>query len=97
MADEVDLGFNSDALRAIYVHEFRSNALELDGGWLHHTDNGNVLHVGLNLSDSRRAARKTSSPGSAAGSSGTTATSKQDGFSCRSAGSCSTRRRESTG
>jgi hypothetical protein len=51
MADEVDLGFNSDALRAIYLHEFRSNALELDGGWLHHSDNGNVLHVGLNLSD----------------------------------------------
>ena len=50
-ADEVDLGFNSDALRVVYIHEFRNNNLELDGGWLHHTDNGNVLHVGLNLSD----------------------------------------------
>lgn len=50
-ADEVDLGFNADALRVVYVHEFRNNNLELDGGWLHHTDNGNVLHVGLNLAD----------------------------------------------
>lgn len=50
-ADEVDLGFNSDALRVVYIHEFKSNALEIDGGWLHHTDNGNVVHVGLNLSD----------------------------------------------
>ena len=28
-ADELDLGFNSDALRLVYVHEFRNNSLEL--------------------------------------------------------------------
>lgn len=50
-ADEVDLGFNADALRLVYVHDFKSNDLLLDGGWMHHTDNGDVLHVGLNLSD----------------------------------------------
>lgn len=51
VADEVDLGFNADALRLVYLHEFQSNKLQLDGGWLHHSDNGDVLHVGLNLAD----------------------------------------------
>jgi len=50
-ADEVDFGLNSDAFRLMYIHEFQNNALELDGGWLYNTDTGNVLHVGLNLSD----------------------------------------------
>ncbi|MFQ5634196.1 MAG: YfaZ family outer membrane protein [Gammaproteobacteria bacterium] len=50
-AEEIDLGFNADALRIAYVHEFQRNALELDGGWLHHSDKGDVVHVGLNLSD----------------------------------------------
>jgi len=50
-ADEVDLGFNADALRLVYTHPFKSNDLQLDGGWLHHTDHGDVLHIGLNLSD----------------------------------------------
>jgi hypothetical protein len=51
VADVVDLGFNSDAARLQYVHDLRSNSLKLDGGWLHHSDNGDVVHVGLHLAD----------------------------------------------
>jgi len=50
-ADDVDFGLNADAFRLIYTHEFRSNALQIDGGWMYHSDNGSVVHVGLNLSD----------------------------------------------
>jgi hypothetical protein len=50
-ADEVDLSFNSDAARLQYVRDLRSTTLRLDGGWMHHTDNGNAVHVGLHLSD----------------------------------------------
>lgn len=51
VADAVDLSFNSDAARVQYVRDLRSNSLNLDAGWLHHTDNGNVVHVGLHLAD----------------------------------------------
>ncbi len=50
-ADEADLSFNSDALRVQYVHELQAKGLNMDAGWLHHTDNGEVLHVGLHLAD----------------------------------------------
>jgi hypothetical protein len=50
-ADEIDVGLNADAFRVMYMHEFRSNSLQLDGGWMYHSDNGSVVHVGLNLSD----------------------------------------------
>jgi len=50
-ADEADLSFNSDALRVQYVHELQASGLNVDAGWLHHTDNGEVLHVGLHLVD----------------------------------------------
>jgi len=51
LADELDLSLNSDALRVQYFHEIESSGLSLDGGWLYHTDNGNVLHAGLHLID----------------------------------------------
>jgi hypothetical protein len=51
MADEVDLGLNGDAVRVQYAHEFRNSALRFDTGLLHHTDNGDVVHVGLLLAD----------------------------------------------
>ncbi|TDJ47960.1 MAG: hypothetical protein E2O52_01965 [Gammaproteobacteria bacterium] len=51
MADELDLGLNSDAVYVQYVHHYRESSLRLDGGWLHHTDNGDVAHVGLLLAD----------------------------------------------
>ena len=50
-ADQVDLGFNSDALRLVYVHEFRDAPLQIDGGLLYHSDNGEAVHVGVNLVD----------------------------------------------
>jgi hypothetical protein len=49
-ADELDLSFNSDALRVQYVWPFGDEGLQLDGGWLHHKDNGEFVHVGLHLS-----------------------------------------------
>lgn len=49
-AEQLDLSFNSDALRIQYVHEFKSNNLNLDTGWLYNSDRGSVLHVGLLLS-----------------------------------------------
>ncbi len=51
LADELDFSFNSDALRLQYIHSFESSGLSFDGGWLHHTDNGDVLHGGLHLVD----------------------------------------------
>jgi len=50
-ADEIDISFNSDAVRGEYVHPFASSSLQIDGGWLHHTDNGDAVHVGLHLAD----------------------------------------------
>lgn len=50
-ADEVDLSFNSDALRLQYVHEMGSSGLNLDTGWLYNSDNGSVIHAGLHLVD----------------------------------------------
>jgi len=51
LGDELDFSFNNDALRLQYFHELAANGLSVDGGWLHHTDNGEVLHVGLHLVD----------------------------------------------
>lgn len=48
---QVDLGFNSDALRLTYTYELKNSPLQLDGSWLYHKDNGNVLYAGVNLSD----------------------------------------------
>jgi len=51
MADEIDLSLNSDALRLQYVYEMKSTGLNFDGGWLYHSDNGDVLHAGIHLVD----------------------------------------------
>jgi len=50
-ADEIDVSFNDDAARFEYVHALSRNPLRVDGGWLHHKDNGEVVHIGLNLVD----------------------------------------------
>ena len=50
-ADELDFSFNNDALRLQYFYALTDTGLSLDGGWLHNSDNGDVLHVGMNLSD----------------------------------------------
>jgi hypothetical protein len=46
-ADLIDLSFNSDALRLQYAHEFKSNAMNLDAGWLYNSDTGDAVHVGF--------------------------------------------------
>jgi hypothetical protein len=46
-ADLIDLSLNSDALRVQYAHEFNSNAMNLDAGWLYNSDTGDVLHIGF--------------------------------------------------
>ena len=48
---QVDLGLNSDALRLVYTYAMSESPVLLDGGWMYHSDNGNVVHVGVNLSD----------------------------------------------
>ncbi len=48
-ADEIDLSFNSDALRIIYFHDLRESRLNIDGGWLDNGDNGDAVHVGVTL------------------------------------------------
>jgi len=48
-AHELDLSFNSDTFRFIYAYSIPERALRLDGGWLHNTDDGDVLHAGLQL------------------------------------------------
>jgi hypothetical protein len=50
-ADSIDLSFNSDAVRVAYLHQFPSNKLNLDAGWLYNNDVGSVLHVGLHMAD----------------------------------------------
>ena len=49
VAGELDLSFNSDAFRFIYVHELASNDLAWDAGLLNNSDKGFVLHGSLYL------------------------------------------------
>lgn len=51
IADEADLSFNADAARLSYVRPLARVDLEADAGWLHHQDNGDVLHLGARISD----------------------------------------------
>ncbi len=49
VADEIDLSFNSDALRIIYFHDLKDSRLNIDGGWLDHGDNGSAAHISVIL------------------------------------------------
>ncbi len=49
-AGEIDLSFNSDAVRAFYVHDFINNDLQADFGILTDSDKGEVFNVSLVLS-----------------------------------------------
>jgi hypothetical protein len=51
LAGELDFSFNSDALRLQYAHELAANGLRIDAGWLHNSDNGDVLHGGAHIVD----------------------------------------------
>ena len=48
-AHELDLSFNSDAFRFIYANAVPDRSLRLDAGWLHHSDDGDLVHAGLQL------------------------------------------------
>jgi hypothetical protein len=48
-ADEIELSFNSDAVRAFYVHDFANNDLASDFGVLTDSDKGEVLSASLLL------------------------------------------------
>ena len=46
VAHEVDLSLNSDAVRAAYANAV-GDGLRLEGGWLHDSDKGDVVHAGF--------------------------------------------------
>ena len=48
-AGELDLSFNSDAVRAFYVHDFANRDLKSDFGFLTDSDKGEVINVSLFL------------------------------------------------
>ena len=48
-ADAIDLSLNGDAFRVQYLRQLRANNLNLDAGWLHNSDTGDVAHIGLHL------------------------------------------------
>lgn len=47
-ASEIDLSLNSDALRLVYATEV-GDGLRIDGGLLHDSDKGDVVHAGLQV------------------------------------------------
>lgn len=49
LADEFNLSFNADSVRAEYARPLSSRPLQWDLGWLHHTDNGDAIHGSLNV------------------------------------------------
>ena len=49
LAGAVDINVSDDAVRAVYIAQFEEPGLELDFGWLHHTDDGDVGTVGLQV------------------------------------------------
>jgi hypothetical protein len=48
-AGELDLSFNSDAVRAFYIHDFANRDLQSDVGFLSNSDEGEVINVSLYL------------------------------------------------
>jgi hypothetical protein len=48
-ADEFDFSFNADAVRGQYARPFGASAVQWDVGWLHHQDNGDVIHGSVSL------------------------------------------------
>jgi hypothetical protein len=55
---QLGLDFNDDAWRATYARELGSNPVTVGGGWLHHQDNGDVVHLDLQVTG-----RAASTPG----------------------------------
>jgi len=49
-AGEIDLSFNSDAIRALYLHDFESRDLSADVGFANNSDRGLVINGSLFIS-----------------------------------------------
>ena len=49
-ASEIDFSFNSDAFRAVYIHDFKNHDLQSDFGFLYTDDDGYVANASLYLS-----------------------------------------------
>lgn len=47
LSDSLDLNFSNDAARLTYARLINDDKLEIDAGWLHHQDRGNLLSVSL--------------------------------------------------
>ncbi|MDH3645968.1 MAG: YfaZ family protein [Gammaproteobacteria bacterium] len=47
LSDSLDLNLNSDVARLTFARPIYDNKLEIDAGWLHHQDRGNLLSVSL--------------------------------------------------
>ncbi len=50
-AEVVDINANDEAVRVTYIAQFEARGLELDVGWLHHDDDGDVGTIGLQIVD----------------------------------------------
>ncbi|MEL6300327.1 MAG: YfaZ family outer membrane protein [Pseudomonadota bacterium] len=48
-ADALDLSLNDDAVRANYQWAHPTRDFQVDGGWLHHQDRGDVVHIGFHV------------------------------------------------
>lgn len=51
LGGSLNLNLSDDAFRAQVAQTITDTGLEIEGGWLHETDNGNVLDLGLHLVD----------------------------------------------
>jgi hypothetical protein len=47
IAGEIDLSFNSDAVRIFYLHDFDNSDLSADVGFVNHSDKGTVINGSL--------------------------------------------------
>lgn len=47
LSDSLDLNINGDAARLTYARLIYDDKLEIDAGWLHHQDRGNLVSVSL--------------------------------------------------
>lgn len=47
LSDSLDLNFNDDSARLTFARLIDDDKLEIDAGWLHHQDRGNLVSVSL--------------------------------------------------
>ncbi|MDH3589376.1 MAG: hypothetical protein OEQ74_08225, partial [Gammaproteobacteria bacterium] len=47
LSDSLDLNLNDDAARLTFARAIYDEKLEIDAGWLHHQDRGDLLSLSL--------------------------------------------------